>query len=167
MNYLVSRLYKRGNISIEDILELWQQLDQEIEPIKELEPFDSSIWKIWQTTEVFSTDLRTRIYTVNGNWQPLTMAVKASPCYLHTRQDRHRTVFTIISTEREALGSVQSLIENIYHPVQSENLDRFFHHNKDLLVQSASIYEDKHDREIISNHSWSHPITLGEVLGVW
>jgi hypothetical protein len=167
MNYLVSRLYKRGHIDNESILELWQQLGQQTERINALEPFDTSIWKIWQTTEILSTDIQSRIYSVNGQWQPITMAVKTSPCYLRTKQVDYRTVFTIISTEKEALGSVQSLIENIYAPVELERLDRFLEKNKDLPIISASIEEDQQDREIISNFSWSKPIKLGEVLDEW
>ena len=167
MNYLVSRLFKPGYIDIESILELWQQLDQETNRIKDFERANSSIWKIWQTSEIFSTGDQSRIYSVNGHWQPLTTAVKVSPCYLRTKQVDYRTVFTLIATEREALGSVQSLIENIYQPVETESLEKFFDRNEDILVQSASIYEDKSDLEIISNLSWSQPITLGEVLEEW
>ncbi len=141
MNYLVTRLHKSGHTNIESILDLWRQLDKETESIKDIERFGSSIWKIWQTTDIFSTNIQNRIYSVNGHWEPMEMAAKTSSCYLFTKQDGLTTVFTILSTEKEAIGSVQSLIANIYHPVEQVNLERFFEQNKSLPVQAASIYE--------------------------
>jgi len=164
MNYLVTRLHKSGHTNIESILDLWRQLDKETESIKDIERFGSSIWKIWQTTDIFSTNIQNRIYSVNGHWEPMEMAAKTSSCYLFTKQDGLTTVFTILSTEKEAIGSVQSLIANIYHPVEQVNLERFFEQNKSLPVQAASIYEDVRDLEIISNYTWSKPIMLSKVF---
>lgn len=159
--YLSTKLHTSAFIATEHVLPIWQELSQEIEPI------DSSTWRIWQTTQVFSEDgFHTRLSSMNGQSHPLKMVTIAAPCYLRTAHEGDRTIFTLISNEKEALESVRSLIENIFAPVEPTGLDQFLQQNPELSVQDVRLYEydGKLNTKYEALFSYDQPVALSQVL---
>lgn len=161
MMYLSCRLHKSGNVAIEHLTKLWQQLAQEIKLI------DSSTWEIWRTTQVISEDdTRTRL-SMEGQGHTLKMVIVSSPCYLRLEQNNHRSTFTLISSSKSALQSMRSLIENVYAPVHIKGLDVFIQQNSLLLyVQAIRLYQNNSEYNTDCEYSFSfgQPVMLRKLL---
>ncbi len=136
MLYLCRRIHKSGPFVTNDFIAFWEELALRIEKI------DESTWKIWDITQVFHKDnSQTQVYSMGEEWEPLQVVAKASPCYLHTEQDGHRTIFTLIAGEEEALTNVQTFIENSCAPVEFNNLDQILQRYKPFQVQTMKTYQ--------------------------
>jgi hypothetical protein len=156
--YLAIKLYVDRTIGLDSILNFLQELAQDIELI------GPDTWKTWRATQVISeNDNQTRLYKLNGHRSPLGHSVtKASSCYLRGREVSHRTEFTILSVEEEALRSMRALIENIYAPVKPASLDEFLKRNGALRVQAARIYDSTTGDQ--TTFTYGHRIDLNGLL---
>lgn len=162
MMYLSCRLHGPELINISRIIEFWQKLAHEVERV------DESTCKIWQTIQAFSKDkTHSRVYSMKdqgqevGQWQPVDMVAIASPCYLRLERDTYRTTFTIISSKKEALESVRSLIEILDERAEPASLDYFLQQNQELRVQAATLYERHRDYEAVL--TFGQPVELREL----
>lgn len=157
MEYLASRLYKSEPIPIESLSQDWQLLAQEIEHI------DSSTLRVWQTIQIIHENVDSkRVYSMNGQRQPLKSIAITASCYLRVEQNGHGTTFTIVANEKEALDSVRSLIECIYEPVQPVSLDSFLRQNWELRVLAARIYEPYSENEVFL--TFGEPVILNNLV---